>query len=240
MDNTAYIALSRQNALRRQLDVVANNVANVNTVGFKQQRMLFNEFLQRPGMHEKASYVQDRAVVRDLTAGGFTSTSNPMDMAIHGNGYFVVDTVNGPRYTRNGSFRLDTERRIVNGEGLPLLSEGGQPITLPQEITNFEVRGDRTIVTEQGELAKVNVVAFKKEQLMTEVGNGLYVSDEKPDAAPVETKLAQGMLEQSNVKPVLEMTNMIEIMRQYQTAQKMMEGEHERVRNVISRIGRVA
>ena len=238
MENPTYIALSRQNALRRQLDVVANNVANMNTTGFKQQRMMFTEFLERPGMHEQVSFVQDRAVVRDLTAGGTVHTGNPLDVALSGPGYFTVDTASGRRYTRNGAFRMDDQRQLVDGSGLPVLADNGQPIVIPQNTANVEVRGDGTVATELGPVARLNVVTFKREQMMTEVGGGLYVSDEEPQAAPPETKVAQGMLEQSNVKPVLEMTQMIEINRQYQQAQKMIESEHERMRSVVQRLGR--
>ena len=240
MENTTYIALSRQNALRRQLDVVANNIANMNTTGFKQQRMQFTEFLMRPGMHEQASFVQDRAVVRDLAAGGMTSTGNPLDAALNGPGYFTVDTASGRRYTRNGSFHMDDQRQLVDGNGLPVLADNGQAITIPAGTANVEIKADGTITTELGPVARLNLVTFEREQLMVEVGNGLYVSDEEPQPAPETTKVAQGLLEQSNVKPVVEMTQMIEISRQYQQAQKMIENEHERIRSVIQRLSRTA
>lgn len=240
MENPTYIALSRQNALRRQLDVVANNVANMNTTGFKQQRVMFTEFLERPAMHEQVSFVQDRAVVRDLAAGGMVQTGNPLDVALSGPGYFTVDTASGRRYTRNGNFRLDDQRQLVDGGGLPVLSDAGQPITLPEGTADIQVKGDGTVTTELGPVGRLNVVTFQREQMMTEVGSGLYVSDEEPQPAPPETKVAWGMLEQSNVKPVVEMTQMIEINRQYQQAQKMIESEHERIRSLIQRLGRTA
>ncbi len=240
MENPIYIALSRQSALRRQLEIVANNVANMNTTGFKQQRVLFTEFLQRPGMHEQVSFVQDRAVVRDLTAGGMLHTGNPLDVALSGPGYFTVDTASGRRYTRNGSFHMDDQRQLVDGGGLPVLAANGQPITIPEGTATVEVKGDGTVTTELGPVARLNIVTFPREQMMTEVGGGLYVSDEEPLPAPVETKVAQGMLEQSNVKPVVEMTQMVEINRQYQQAQKIVESEHERIRTLIQRLGRTA
>lgn len=238
MENSIYIALSRQTALRRQMDVVANNVANMNTTGFKQQRVLFTEFLERPGMHEQVSFVQDRAVVRDLRPGGLTSTGNDLDLALTGPGYFTVDTAAGQRYTRAGAFRLDDARQIVDMGGLPVLADNGQPLTLPAGTTSVMVAGDGTVSTELGPIGRLNLVTFPNEQLMTEVGNGLYVSDEEPQPAPPETKVAQGMLEGSNVNPVLEMTSMIEVSRQYQQAQSIITTEHERVRTAIQRLGR--
>ncbi|HYD70010.1 flagellar basal-body rod protein FlgF [Azospirillum sp.] len=240
MENPAYIALSRQMSLRRQLDVVANNVANMNTTGFKQQRMLFTEFLQRPGMHEQVSMVQDRAVVRDLTTGGLTQTGNSLDLALTGNGYFTVDTASGRRYTRAGSFRMNDQRQVVDGGGLPVLSDNGQPITIPAGTRDITVTSDGTISTELGPVGRLNIVTFRNEQLMTEVGAGLYVSDEEPQPAPADTKVAQGMLEGSNVRPVVEMTTMIEVNRQYAQNQRMIDTEHERIRTAIQRLGRTA
>lgn len=240
MENPSYVALSRQMTLRRQLDVISNNVANMNTTGFKQQRMLFTEFLERPGMHEQVSFVQDRAVVRDLSVGGLTQTGNPLDVALTGHGYFTVDTVNGPRYSRAGNFRLNDQRQVVDGGGLPVLADNGQPITIPDGTRDIKITGDGTVATELGPVAKLNIVTFKNEQLMTEVGSGLYVSDEEPQPAPADTKVAQGMLENSNVKPVVEMTAMIEIQRQYQSNQRLIDTEHERMRSAIQKLGRTA
>ena len=121
-----------------------------------------------------------------------------------------------------------------------MLSNNGQPITLPAGTSDVKVSGDGTVSTELGPVAKLNIVTFKTEQLMTEVGNGLYVTDEQPQPAPVETKVAQGLLEGSNVKPVVEMTQMIDIQRQYMSAQKMMDNEHERIRTMLQRLGRTA
>ncbi|MFD1627520.1 flagellar basal-body rod protein FlgF [Azospirillum griseum] len=240
MENSIYVALSRQMALQRQLEVTSNNIANMNTTGYKNQRTLFTEFLERPGMHEKVSFVQDRAVVRDLSVGAMTQTGNPMDLALTGHGYFAVDTASGPRYTRAGNFRMNDQRQIVDGGGLPVLSDNGQPITLPAGTSDVKVSGDGTVSTELGPVAKLRIVTFKNEQLMTEVGSGLYVSDEEPQPAPADTKVAQGLLEGSNVKPVVEMTQMIEIQRSYMSAQKVIENENDRIRNMITKLGRSA
>jgi len=240
MENSIYVALSRQMALQRQLDVTSNNIANMNTTGYKNQRMLFTEFLEKPGLHEKVSFVQDRAVVRDLSVGGMTQTGNPMDLALTGHGYFTVDTASGPRYTRAGNFRMNDQRQMVDGGGLPVLADNGQPITLPAGTSDVKVSGDGTVSTELGPVGKLNIVTFKNEQMMTEVGAGLYVSDEEPQPAPKDTKVAQGLLEGSNVKPVVEMTQMIEVQRSYMSAQRVIDNEHERIRSMIQKLGRTA
>jgi flagellar basal-body rod protein FlgF len=212
----------------------------MNTTGYKNQRMLFTEFMEKPAMHEKVSFVQDRAVVRDLSVGGMTQTGNPMDLALTGNGYFTVDTASGPRYTRAGNFRMNDQRQMVDGGGLPVLADNGQPITLPTGTSDVKVSGDGTVSTELGPVGKLNIVTFKNEQMMTEVGAGLYVTDEEPQPAPADTKVAQGLLEGSNVKPVVEMTQMIEIQRSYMSAQKVIENENDRIRNMITKLGRTA
>lgn len=236
MESPTYVALSRQAALQRQMEVIANNIANANTTGYKQQRMLFTEFLERPGIHEQVSFVQDRAVVRNLTAGSLTQTNNPLDMALTGPGYFTVDTASGRRYTRAGHFKLNDKRQIVDGGGLPVLDERGQPLTIPENTREIRVASNGTISTEQGDVGKLNIVTFRNEQLMTEVGSGLYVTDEQPQPAPAETKVTQDVLEQSNVNSITEMTSMIEVARQYQQNQKILENEHERVRTAIRRL----
>jgi flagellar basal-body rod protein FlgF len=236
MESPSYVALSRQEALRRQMDVVANNIANVNTTGFKQQRVLFTEFLERPSVHEQVSFVQDRAVVRNLNVGALAQTGNTLDFALTGPGYFTVDTASGRRYTRSGNFQLNNQRQVVDQNGLPLVDERGQPMVIPENAREIKVSSDGTVSTEEGDVGKFNLASFSREQLMTEVGGGLYVSDEQPQAVPADTKVSQGMLEQSNVNSITETTSMIEILRQYQQNQKMIDNENERIRTAIRRL----
>ncbi|WP_207476456.1 flagellar basal-body rod protein FlgF [Arenibaculum pallidiluteum] len=244
MENPLYIALSRQNALRRQLDVTAHNVANMNTTGYKNQRMLFVEYIAKPqgvGVQprdQRMSMVEDLAVLRDLSAGPIAQTGNPFDLALDGDGYLVVETTSGPRYTRTGQMHLDGGRRIVNANGLPLLGEGNQPIELPADAGAVTIRGDGTIETANGGIAgRLQVVRFERPQFMSELGGGLYASDEPAQPAE-DTRVLQGALEQSNVQAVAEMTQMTEILRQYQSTQRLIETEHERQRSAIQRLAR--
>lgn len=238
MESPIYVSLSRQNALRRQMDVIANNIANANTTGFKRQGMLFNEYLERPSLHERVSFVQDRAVVRDTRAGQTVQTNNTLDFALTGPGYFTVDTASGRRYTRAGDFKLNDRREIVDKNGLPVLDDRGQSMVVPNGAREIRVTADGTLSTEQGQVGKFNLVTFPNEQLMTEVGGGLYVSDEQPTSAPEETKVQQGMLEQSNVNTIVETTSMIDILRQYQTNQNLITAESDRIRNAIKRLAK--
>ena len=145
MENASLIGLSRQTALRRQLDVIANNLANVNTPGFKAERMMFEEYLMPVANMEMArqrdgnmSYVQDLATIRDYAAGTLVQTENPLDVAIQGDGWFVVDTENGERYTRNGGFMLNAGGELVTSEGHPVMGEAG-PIVFGTEDVDIAI-----------------------------------------------------------------------------------------------------
>lgn len=239
MENSLYITLSRQEALRRQMEVVSNNIANMNTTGFKSQRMLFLEYLERPDREgDRMSFVQDYGLMRNTAAGPLTVTNNQMDVALRGEGYFALETLSGPRYSRAGSLQLNPNRELVDRAGLPVLDENNQRIVLPPDTTELHIRGDGTVETEQGVAGKLKVVRFEDEQQLTELGAGLYSTDQ--EEIPVEQpQVTQGAVEGSNVQSVVEMTQMIDIMRTYQSVQKMIDTEHERVRTAIRQLGRV-
>ncbi len=243
MENPVYISLSRMVALQRQMDVVANNVANATSTGFKRERVMFSEYLQRPTMGERLSMVQDHATTRDMSPGPLSPTSNPLDLAIRGKGYFVVDTLNGPHYTRSGRFQLDPKGQIVDNNGLPVLGSDNRPITLKTGVSEIRIQGDGSIFTNldpKTPAGKFKLVTFDKEQQMSEVGSGLFLTDEKPQLAPNDTRLAQGMIEESNVQPVVEMTNMMAVLRQYQGIEKIVDSEHKSQQNMIQKLGRQA
>lgn len=238
MENSLYITLSRQEALRRQMEVVSNNIANMNTSGFKSQRMLFLEYLEQPDRKgDKMSFVQDYGLMRNTNAGPLTVTSNQMDVALRGDGYFAVETLSGPRYTRGGSLQLNANRELVDRAGLPILDENNQRLTLPADTTQIFIRGDGMIETEQGQVGRLKVVNFADQQRMTELGGGLYTTDQE-EIAVAQPDIAQGALEGSNVQSVVEMTQMIDVMRTYQSVQKMIDTEHERIRTAIRQLAR--
>jgi flagellar basal-body rod protein FlgF len=176
--------------------------------------------------------------MRDLGQGPLAPTGNPLDVALDGPGYLAVETVQGTRYTRSGRLQLDGERRIVDANGLPVLGEGDRPIQVPQDAGPVRIAGDGTISTEAGAaLGRLKVVGFERPQAMTELGGGLYATDEAEQASEA-TRVVQGSIEQSNVQPIVEMTQMTEVLRQYQTTQKLIESEHERQRTAIQRLAR--
>ena len=131
MESPSLVLLSNQEALQRSMDIVANNVANSSTTGFKREGIMFDTLLSRPKSDESIDFVVDRATYRDASSGPVTMTGNPLDLAIQGPGYFPVQTPEGTRYTRAGTFQLNTDGVIVDMAGDPLLGQGGQSITIP-------------------------------------------------------------------------------------------------------------
>lgn len=238
MENTVIAALSRQTALRREMDVVANNIANMNTVGYKTGRIQFNEYLKDTGDNADLSLTVDRAYYRDTSDGPLTSTQNQLDVGLEGEGFFAVETPSGTQYTRNGRFRLDADRNLITSSGHTVLSEGGQPINIPQNVTYIHIDPAAQVTTNFGQLDKIKVVTFENQQAMEVLGNNLLKTDQMEIEAE-GTKVHQYMIEGSNVNPIIEMTNMIDIMRSYQSTQKLIESENERQENAINKLAKV-
>lgn len=234
MENAGYIALSRQMALSRQLEVIANNMANATTPAFKAEAMQFGEYLIRADDTAPLSFVEDATITRDWTEGAERSTGNPLDVAIHGDALFVVDTPDGDRYTRKGRFELDAQGRIVTAEGFVLQGDGG-PIVVPAEDGEITIAEDGTVSNDQGTLGKIRLVRFAEPEMLTAQGFGLYRSDAAPEPA-TGSSLAQSMVEDSNVQPILEMTQLIQVTRDYQATQKMIDAEHEREMRAINNL----
>ena len=239
MENTSIIALSRATTLQRQMELIANNVANMSTTGFKSEQPLFIEFVNKPVEDEKYSMVQDYSTLRDLAPGPITQTGNPLDIALEGNGYIALDTLHGTRYTRNGNLSLDSERQLVSAGGLPVLDDGGNPITIPQNAREIRITPQGDVYGDAVQVGRINIVSFKNEQFMTQLGGGLYHTDEAPAAAE-DTIVRQGFLEGSNVHSISEMNNMIDVNRQYQNIQNLMKTEHDRLRNAYSKLAKLA
>lgn len=237
METTSYIALSNQGALRREMDSIANNMANMNTTGFKGERMMFVDHLTRSRSgdfiaDQRLAFVRDIASYRDTSAGPIEQTGNTLDVAIHGDGFFAVQTTDGERYTRSGNFRLDNGGQLVTQDGLPVLSDAGAPIFFAREDTTITISGDGSVSTENGQLGKLRVVTFDNDQDMLGVGSGLYTTDQAPIAKP-DAQIAQHALEKSNIEAITEMTRMMDVNRRYASTQKMIDAEDERIRKMV-------
>lgn len=232
METPILIGLSQQMLMKRQLSVIANNIANASTVGFKSENLMFSEYLAEAGKGEKISFVRGSGIVRDRSMGELVDTANSLDVAIQGKGYFAVETPFGTRYTRNGHFQLNELRQIVTSDGHPVLSENEQPIELRPNDREVTISRNGDVSTESGKIGKVQVFSFENENLLRRMSNGLYSSPFPPEASK-SASVIQGKLEQSNVETITEVTKMIDLVRAYESASKLMEGEHDRERRAI-------
>ena len=243
MDNALLIGLSQQMALRNQMTVIANNLANVNTAGFKSGRLLFEEYLMptsadnQPGTADtNLSYVQDGAVLRSFVAGRMQRTDNPLDVAVGSKGWMVAQTDDGERFTRNGNLSLRNDGTLITSAGHPILGDGG-PITIGPDETGITIAEDGTISTSDGVKGRLRLVEFENEQALRKEGNSLYSSPEQPKPAE-PPRFVQGMVESSNVQPVVEMTRMIEVQRAYTRTASILQREDELMRDTINKLGR--
>lgn len=242
MDNPGYIILSRLALQQRATAVLAHNIANADTPGFRALRPVFAEYLVRqqraavpPGGRDIA-FVQDRATWREMEPGPLQPTGNPLDLAISGEGFFVVETPRGERYTRAGRFSIGEGGRIVDMEGHPVLGVGGNPIALAPNDTRITIQGDGTIRSENGEIGRLGIVRFENPQALRAEGDRLFDAAGE-DPLPVERPaVLQGMVEGSNVRPILEMTRLTAELREFQFAAQFAEREGERLATAVERI----
>jgi len=244
MQACSLVLTSYQDALTRAMDVVANNVANSNTSGFKRQEVLFETMVSRPTNKDEILFGTDRGTLRDISPGPLLMTGNPLDVAIQGPGYLQIQTQGGTRYTRNGTFVLNSEGEIVTPSGERLLGDGDQALTLPEDARDIHIGSDGVVSAMSGtgtqltQVGKLKIVKFAREQDLQPSGNNYYTSQETPAADEAST-IVQGMVEQSNVKPVAEITNMISIYRTYQQVVHLLDLDHQRQTSAINRLSKV-
>ena len=246
MDVSAYVLLSHEQALRRRLDVVANNMANVSTTGFRREQPVFRELVrqsegQMAADAKPVSFVLDHGAVHDTRAGAFQSTGNPLDLMIDGPGYLSVATPDGgTAYTRAGNLKLLENGQLATAAGQPVLGEGGAPITVPAEQGGrISVLTDGTVNGPGGPLGRIAVTAFDNESLVSPIGNNLLTGTGGRELPAEQTRLRSGGLESSNVQPIVETTQMVEVLRSYQTSQRMSDSLGDMRRNAIGRLGRL-
>jgi flagellar basal-body rod protein FlgF len=244
METPSYVALSRQTALVRQMDVVANNLANVATPGFKAEAEIFTTVPIRSqsfGAPQKLAYVQDFATARDYSTGPMQPTGNDLDVAIQGEGFFAVQTPGGLRYTRFGHFQLNAAGQLVTKQGFPVLS-GGAPVIIDPDDGPVQISGDGTVSANRTQggnaqvvYGKLDVVDFQdRDQLKPE--EGVLFSTNAPAVQVDQPAVVQRMLEQSNVQPIKELTTMIWVQRSYESVQRFIDGENDRMKRAINYI----
>jgi len=235
MSGAGYIGLARQSGLLREMQSVANNIANISTTGFRKEGVVFAEFVSDTG-GDSVSIATALGRKTDPSQGMLKSTAGRFDFAIEGEGFFQVLTPDGPRLTRAGAFMPNAENILVNPEGFALLDNGEAPIFIPPNTRGIALAPDGTLSADGVPLAEVGVVLPVDEKTVTRSAGTLFQS---PDGVvPVLIpSILQGYLESSNVDPVTEMTRMIEIQRGYELGQKFLDREDERIRTVIRTLG---
>jgi flagellar basal-body rod protein FlgF len=251
MDNALLVGLSRQVALQRELDVIANNLANINTNGFKGQSVQFEEYLSSPARADtfqladrRVSFVQDRATIADFSQGPLEQTGNALDVGISGDGLLVVDTPAGERYTRNGALSINATGELVTSEGYRVRGDNG-PIQFTQNDSNIVIARDGSISALDGnnsnqvaDRGKLRLVRFADPQKLSKEGMSLYSAPgQQPQVATPSTTVVQGMVEKSNVQPVFEMGRMIEVTRAYTSLANLMIRTDELRHTAINKLG---
>lgn len=255
MQNAALIGLSRQVALERELEVVANNVANMSTSGFKSDNAMFEDYLmptaranQFPPADRRLNFVQDRGTWHDFSQGSIELTGNPLDLAIDGtNAFLVVQTPNGERYTRNGGLSINSAGELVTSEGFQVLGDNG-PIVFQPLDQQIVVSADGRISVREGADAnvdtlrgKLRLVTFAQPQQLQKEGSSTFAATAgvAPEPAPANVKVVQGAIEKSNVQPVLAMTRLIEITRTYTQVATLLQQASDLRRTAIQQLAEV-
>ena len=253
MLNNSLIALSWQTALQRELDVVSNNIANLNTTGFKGDTSAFSEYLMPVARADqfalpdrRLSFVQDRGTWHDFSQGPLHQTGGPLDVAIDGEGFLVVQTPRGERYTRNGALQLNNTGQLVTSAGDPVLGESG-PIILQTTDRDIAIQPDGTIKVREGlsltsdsTRGKLRLVTFTNPHSLQKDGTSMFAAPAGTQAQPDQkSRIVQGAIEKSNVRAVVEMTRMIQVTRNYTEVANMIQQQSDLRRNAIQQLAEV-
>jgi flagellar basal-body rod protein FlgF len=244
MDNALFVGLSRQMLLRKEMDIIANNIANMDTAGFKVESMMQKTDPAEPavtlGGPRPVKFVAPDGVARNFGQGALTKTDGELDMAIEGQGFFQVQTKDGPRFTRDGRFTTDTQGRLVTQKGDAVLDASGGEILIDREKGQVSLGADGTMTQGTEQVGKVGMFSFANPGALEKSGDNQFRNASNLQAQPAaDAKLRQGHLEGSNVRPVLEMTRMVEVSRAYESTAKMMDAQFDLSRRSVERLGRV-
>ncbi|MGR3793176.1 flagellar hook-basal body complex protein [Vannielia sp. SX4] len=236
--STGYVTLSRQTGLMNEMRAVANNLANLSTTGFRREGVIFSEWVRAAdGPSGSVSMGTARVRNTDLSQGVLSQTGGTFDFAIEGEGFFQIETPEGLRLTRAGSYSPGPAGELMNGDGHFLLDAGGAPVFAPPGVRSISLSPDGTLSADGTPLTQIGVVVPEDYTAMTRQGGTLF----NPGGAvlPAENaRVLQGFVEESNVDPILEIARMIEVQRTYELGQKFLEKESERKDSVIQTLTR--
>jgi flagellar basal-body rod protein FlgF len=237
MNSGMYAALSGNLSALRRLDVISNNLANANTPGFKGDRIQFESVLAGVKEPTQAPVFSSETFSTDFSPGGLQKSDNVLDMALDGDGFFVVNTPQGPAYTRQGNFHRGVGGKLVNADGLEVQGSNG----------SINVSGGRIDVSPSGVVSVDGVPAgtvarvdFPKPYQLTKVGAGLFLpANAQQAAAPSNVEVKQGYLESSNVQVIVEMARMIEASRYFETCAKAVKTYDDLAAKAANEIGKL-
>ena len=238
MDNASYATLTRQSGLLREIQVLAHNIANLSTTGFRREGLVFSEFVrQLDRQEEPLSMAAANAHQTYLVQGGLTATGGTFDLAIEGEGFFRIDTPDGERLTRAGHFIPNAQGELVTPDGHRLLDLGGAAVFVPADTAQIAISRDGTISADGQPLAQLGLVVPDDPSSLRRASGVLHSVE--GDTLPVENPvILQGFLEDSNVNPISEMARLVAVQRAYESGQKFLDREDERIRNVVQTLGR--
>lgn len=246
MDTLLSIGLSHQVARRRQMDVIANNIANMSTTAFKRENVMFGEYIKEASggaskSMRQISYVQDFGISRNMADGRLEHSGNILDIALSGNGMFQVKRENGDiAFTRNGHLAFSADSTLVTSTGQEILDDAGKAIKIPPTITDLKFASDGTISSPStGQIAKLGVVTFEDITKLKKIGNNMFIAD-TPTTQSTDFRLMQGVIESSNIQPIVEITRMIAVSRAYMMTAKLMDRldqSQSRALNQLAKVG---
>jgi flagellar basal-body rod protein FlgF len=238
MDNATYAALTRQSGLANEMRVVANNIANASTTGFRAEGVIFSEYVNvLDGEFDSLSMASARVRETADVQGVLKQTNATFDLAIEGEGYFLIQTPEGERLTRAGHFMPNQNGDLVTADGFPVLDAGGAPVFVPTGAGPVNIGADGVISAGGQLVGQIGIVAPTDPQSLLREGGTRFIAPDGFDPAQ-DGRVVQGFLEGSNVNPTLEIARMIEVQRAYELGQSFLDKEDERIRAVMQAMGR--
>lgn len=240
MESSLYVGLSRQIVLNNAMTMVANNVANVNTAGYRAQNPMFQEYISNERYDKNdLSMVYDMGQYDTTSPGTMQLTGNTYDVALNGPGFMSVQTPSGEmQYTRAGNFTVNNNSELVTSSGYKVTGPGGDAIAIPAGSKEVKITEQGEVTADGNTVGRIGVFEFDNLQELKPAGNNLY-SAPNPGRPATETKMIQGSLEGSNVNAIQETTRMIEILRTYQSTMRMLQNEQERQTTAITALAKI-
>lgn len=237
MENATYAALTRQFGLWAEMRSVANNIANGATTGYRSEGVMFSEYVRRLDGAPSLSMAAARVRETDFAQGGLSQTGGPFDLAIEGEGFFLVMTPEGERLTRAGNFTPNAQGDLVTPEGFPVLDPGGAPVFVPQGVGGIGIASDGTLSADGQPVGQIAIVRPLDPDGMLREDGVRFAAPDGFEPLP-EGRMVQGFLEDANVDPVSEIARMIEVSRAYELGQSFLTKEDERIRAAIRDLSR--